>query len=262
MQPAVSLRDWQRGMQAAVTVDDRGILAHVVGDARGNAATRIGVYVEAYPLRLLDVLRQDYRGLRVALGEARFERLARAYIAAQPSDTPSIRWFGRHFATFLRRRRTRPAWAAELAAFEWAQGEVFDAADAPRAQPADLAGLALERWPELRLRLHPAQRRLHLRWNAPALWQAAIGQAKDDATRPQRAAPRHWLLWRHGFDVRWRSLDAAEAAALSAAAADASLADIGAALLRAGVPGDTAPNHLAALLQTWLADGLITELRN
>jgi hypothetical protein len=101
---------------------------------------------------------------------------------------------------------------------------------------------------------------LHLHWNVPALWQAAAGESEGDDVRPQRSAPRHWLLWRDGFDVRWRSLDAAEAAALSAAAANASLSGIGAALLRAGVPGDAAPNRLAAMLQTWLADGLVGEL--
>lgn len=59
-----------------------------------------------------------------------------------------MRWLGRHFSELLRSRRTRPAWAAELAAFEWAVGEVLDSADTVPMSITDMAEVPAEQWPK------------------------------------------------------------------------------------------------------------------
>jgi len=233
----------------------------VAADARADASTRLGVYADAYRLRLLDVLGNDYPTLRAAAGAGSFERIGRAYIEAHPSDTPSVRWFGRHLPEFLRQS---PGWErhellAELAAFEWRKGEVFDA---PEATPLELAAVAAvppESWPEMRLLPQPALRRLDLRWNVPALCQAQEAQQK----LPQAiaaAAPVRWLLWRDAeLDIRWRSLGEDEGAALDAALEGASFGAI-CELLCQWVEAEQAPMHAAGLLKRWIFDGLLVEL--
>ncbi|HZR35974.1 MAG TPA: DNA-binding domain-containing protein [Nevskia sp.] len=232
----------------------------VVADGKADAATRLAVYADAYRLRLLEVLGNDYPALRAVAGVERFEALGRAYIEAHPSDTPSVRWFGRHLPEFLRSGGgERHELLAELAAFEWAQGEVFDAPDAPALELAAVAAVPPESWPEMRLLLQPALRRLDLRWNVTELVQAQ--EAQRDLPQARRSADAvHWLLWRDaGLDIRWRSLGEDEAAALDAARDGASFGAV-CELLCQWVQAEDAAMHAAGLLKRWIFDGLVTEL--
>ncbi|HET8899575.1 MAG TPA: DNA-binding domain-containing protein [Rhodanobacteraceae bacterium] len=256
MATPTALRAWQQGIARAIVNGDATARLPIHADSHADAPTRLGVYVDAYRLRLLDVLRQDFAQLAAAIGPPRFDALAHAYIACHPSDTPSIRWFGRHFASWLRARHTRPAWYAELAAFEWALGEVFDAADAESATLAQLSEQAPEAWPLLRPRLHSAQRLLRGHWNVDALYTAIRAGTPPS---PARSNLGYWLLWRQDGTAHWRRLDRDEAAAWSAAAAQRPLSALGTALLRAGLTPEQAPERLAGLLQRWISDGLLTE---
>jgi hypothetical protein len=118
-----------------------------------------------------------------------------------------------------------------------------------------MAGVPPEAWPEMRLRFHPALRRLELRWNAPAIVEAV--QAGKPAPAPVLAEPQSWLLWRSAdLKVHWRPLNADEAAAIDAACAGASFGEICECLCE-WVDAEQAGLHAASLLKRWLADGLI-----
>lgn len=80
---------------------------------------------------------------------------------------------------------------AEMAAFEWAQGMVFDARDAQH-----LAAMAPGQWPDMHFSFTPALQRLDLEWNIPLLWAAL--DREDDALPEleQQPCPVGWLLWR------------------------------------------------------------------
>lgn len=232
----------------------------VKGDARADAAVRLGVYAEAYRLRLLEVLGNDYPVLKQLAGEETFEQLGRAYIESHPSLTASVRWFGRFMPEFLSGlpEGSVPAYA-ELALFEWKQGETFDAPDADAIGIEAVAAVPPEYWPEMRFVLHPALRRLDLLWNVPALFQAH--QAEKPLPAPACGEePRAWLLWRGAeLDIRWRSLAADEAAALDAAAEGRSFGGL-CELLCEWVEAEQAAGHAAGLLKRWIVDGLVTEL--
>lgn len=233
----------------------------VASDARADAATRLGVYADAYRLRLLEVLGRDYPALAALAGSATFERIGRAYIETHPSDTPSVRWFGRHLPAFLGESRGWPQHEllAELAAFEWSKGAVFDAPEAGALEIAAVAAVPPESWPEMRLLLQPALRRLDLRWNVTELCQAQ--EAQQDLPEPRQAQDTvHWLLWRDAaLDIRWRSLGADEAAALDAALAGGGFGEI-CELLCQWVEPEEAAMHAAGLLKRWIFDGLVVEL--
>jgi len=249
----------QAWFQAYVLERRPAIESATVSDAAADASERLNVYAEAYRLRLLEVLGKDYPALRALLGDAEFDRLGRGYVEAHPSDTPSIRWFGRHLAGYLRREQPRRPVLSELAAFEWAQGEVFDAADAPVVGVEDIARIPARAWPGLRFVLHPAQRRLDLVWNVPAIAQAFA--ATVESPRPTAGpAPVAWLLWRHGLDIRWRSLEPVEASALDAARRGEPFGEICERIGERSAPGQAAV-HAAGLLKRWAADGLISAAR-
>ncbi|HWY24313.1 MAG TPA: DNA-binding domain-containing protein [Nevskia sp.] len=269
----------------------------VAADAKADATTRLGVYADAYRLRLLEVLGNDYPALRAFAGAESFERIGRAYIETHPSDTPSVRWFGRHLPEFLRATevpaalpptdvplphrgrgegQARSAWRgegarraaqgwdryellAELAAFEWSKSEVFDAPEAQTLEIAAVAAVPPESWPEMRLLTQPALRRLDLRWNVTVLCQAQ--EAQQELPQAEAAGEMvHWLLWRDAeLDIRWRSLGEDEAAALDAALGGASFGAICELLCQWVEAGDAAM-HAAGLLKRWIFDGLVTEL--
>lgn len=261
---APSLLELQRRMQSSViaqgeTVDIETEIAAPCGIA---AAQRIGVYVDAYRLRLLEILAEDYRALARWLGEDEFTRIGTAYIAAHPSDTRSVRWFGRHFGTFLETHAADQLLLAELAHFEWAQGIAFDAADADPAGIARMAAIAAERWPRLRFTFHPCVQLLDLGQEVPAFFQALITDGPRPATLPIDSPPATWLIWRHDLTVNWRKLENEEAGALSAVRQDADFARF-CEILSESAPHDeaTAPMQAAAMLKRWLNDGLITDIR-
>lgn len=231
-----------------------------VGSGHLPADRRLAVYADAYRLRLLEVLADDYPGLKGMVGDEAFEALGSAYIAAYPSSHPSVRWFGRHMTRFLGEApgyRERSA-LAEMAAFEWIQGEVMDAADSKVADVETLAALAPESWPGMRIGFQNALRRLDLAWNVPAVWKAVSGQSDPPALEDSRT-PLPWLLWRRGLEVHWRSLDDDERFALDHACEGSPFGAICEGLLeRTG--DDQVPLRAAGFLKGWLNDGLVARI--
>ena len=93
-----TLAGMQAALQRALCGDDRDVELLVVSDGRLDAARRVAIYRHACVTRLVGALAEAYPALRQALGERRFEDLAREYVAAHPSRSASIRWFGREIA--------------------------------------------------------------------------------------------------------------------------------------------------------------------
>jgi hypothetical protein len=160
------------------------ILEQVTGTAKVGAEIRLGIYAEAYRLRLIEALDTDFPVLHALLGDDEFDRMARAYIDAYPSRHFSVRWFGQHVSDFLRTVlpcREHPA-LSEMAAFEWAMTLAFDAADSPLLAMDDMAAVPPASWPGMHFTPHASLHRLDLRWNVPAVWKAHA--AGEDVTAP------------------------------------------------------------------------------
>ncbi len=255
-----ALPELQRRFQAYLMRADPGLLADVVSTPEASSRERLEVYANAYRARLTEALDTDYPGVHGLLGDDQFLSLAHAYVDARPSAHPSIRWFGAGLAGFL--ADTEPyagqPLLAELARFEWCQGEVFDAADAQPATVDELAALPPAEWGSLVVELHPAQRLLDLWWNAPAVWQALDGGNEPPA--PQRAPhPLRWVMWRKDLSPHWRSLEVDEAWALEHAANGGDFASLCEGLLE-WLDATAVPSRAAGFLRQWLADGLVRGL--
>lgn len=236
------------------------IARHVVATNKASAKERLAVYGNAYRLRLLEVLDGDFPGLKGLLGAARFTAMGRAYIDAHPSRHPSIRWFGCHLARFLREAppySERPE-LAEIAAFEWAQGEVADAADSAIRTVEQLGALAPARWPDMRVVFQPALRRLDLHWNVPIVWRA-IQEGGAIPALECSERPLTWLLWRRSLQVHWRSLEEDECWAMQACLEGRTFGELCERLNgRNGAP-DVAL-RAATLLKQWLTEELIADI--
>lgn len=251
----------QARFQSFLLDGDHGIEALTVGSEQLPARQRLAVYGNAYRLRLLEVLADDYPGLHGMIGDHAFEALGTAYIDACPSVHPSVRWFGRRLGVFLRNTepyREQPL-LAEMAEFEWAQGEVIDAADSSAVTPVDLGALAPEAWPGMRIVFQPALRRLDLGWNVPALWQAVADECDAPPVPERFDAPVGWLLWRKDLAVHWRSLDHDERWTLDAAGDGLTFAELCEGLL-ARTHDDQVPARAAGYLKRWVTDELVARI--
>ena len=97
---------------------------------RLSSFERLEIYNRQYWFRVLDCLYDDYPGLRAVVGERKFLKLARAYLARYPSDSYTLRDLGNRLEQFL---REEPDWSAphqelalDMVRFEWAQVVAFD----------------------------------------------------------------------------------------------------------------------------------------
>lgn len=238
------------------------MVARVVGDARATAETRLGIYADAYRLRLLEALATDFPGLHALVGDDAFDRLGRAYIDACPSRHFSLRWFGQGMADFL--HATPPyrdqAVLADMARFESAMTDAFDAADAPTLDIEAMAAVPPEAWAGLGLDLHPSVRRLDLSWTVPPFWKAI--DAEQEPQGPPEATPHPiaWVVWRQALDTYFRSLEIDEAWALDLTRRGDNFAALCEGLCE-WIDPQHAPARAAGFLKQWIADGMITGVR-
>lgn len=256
----LTLRDMQQAFQSAVLHLQETPPDFVVDTAQASSAERFKVYTEAYRLRLIEALSADYPALKDWLGDEGFDTMGRAYIDASPSDQFSIRWFGRHLPRFL---AESPPYAGQpalkdLAIFEWALSEAFDAPESALTDYKQLAAIEPTHWPSLKLRFHPSLRRSDLNYNAPQVWQASNQQEPLPAftASPESQA---WIIWRHELKLLFRSLSAQEAFSLDAFMQGQCFAQICTGLCE-WLDEEQVVMNAAGFLQAWLRDGWIADV--
>lgn len=255
---AGSLAELQRAFQDYVLVRDDRFAGAVRDTAKADRVTLLDVYRDGYALRLIEVLTNDYPGVRAMTGTEDFDRLARAYIEARPSHRPSVRWFGREFADFIAGAALfeRSSAAAEMARFEWALGEAFDRPDdRPIAAEAVMA-VAPEAWETIAFAPLPSLAVMSFTHDVPPSWQrrteAAPG-ALEVAVLPEAVS---WVIWRPEHISNFRSLEADETAMLAAMIEGQPFPALCESLLPF-VEEDQAPARAAGLLRSWVEEGMI-----
>src|SRR5437773_2620231 len=83
----------------------------------------------------------------------------------------------------------------EMSAFEWAIQHVLDAANAEIITVAEMALILPEKWPPMRLKFHPALRRLNFQWNTVSIWKAVTDEM--DIPQPEESdLSIPWVIWR------------------------------------------------------------------
>ena len=245
---------------------------HVLGDGdatalvTGTAARRtlgMGIYANAYRVRLLDTLIDAYEKTQEVMGEAAFEAAAFSYIAAHVPTTRSLRWYGDRFDAHLATHHPDYLGHAELARLDWALRLAFDGPDADVLDASGLADVPPDAWATLRLVPVPTAELLVFRHNTVAVWQAL-----DDEQEPPALLDSDtevdWLVWRKGLQPHFRSLHPVEAALLRAMLADASFAQscagAEAAAAELGLSEEEVSALIGGYMRQWFEDGLLARV--
>ena len=221
---------------------------------------RLAIYHNAYRLRLIDTLGNDYPALKYYLGDEEFEKLTTQFIQAYPSHHPSLRWLGEKFPDFLREHSTLvdKNHLVELAEFEWAQITTFDAADTPPITINDIRSLPPESWMTLQLEFHPSLQLLNFFSNAPEKWSIAVKNEIAIETKTN-AEIQAWLIWREDLQVVYRPLEKPEVWALNAFLNSRNFSDVCEGLCE-WFDEEKVPLQTAQYLQQWIQGGLIVKI--
>lgn len=233
---------------------------------RLTAFERLQIYNQQYWWRLLGAFGEDFRGLRAVLGEARFDRLANAYLTAHGSTSWNLRDLGQHLVAFLEANpqftRPRTALALDIARVEWARVLAFDEAEKPRLTPRQIARTAPD---QLRLSLQPYIALLELAHPVDdfmrTLKRSEISAVSNAVATTQRRArktitvrksrtPIHLAVHRVNFSVYYKRLDPEAYRLLLALRSGATLED---ACAQAFAGSTELPEQSAARLQEWFA---------
>lgn len=255
-----SLRDLQLALQAGILL--REAPAVLNPDPAKHYGERFATYADGYRIRLTEALRSNYPVLHQVLGDDEFAELAERFLEAEPSATPSIRWFGSRLHAFVARdpdALPHPA-LADLVAFEWALGLAFDAANVAAVDGQELAATRPADWHALRFALHPSATLLQLDWAVEPIARA-LKDDPDAATAEPEASEHAVLTWRRGLEALWRSVDDREALALRRLDAGASFGELCEELARgsdgAEVESAQAAAVAAAMLSRWVRDHVL-----
>jgi Putative DNA-binding domain len=255
---AGSLADLQRAFQDYLLVSSDGFTAAVRDTKKIDRVTLLGVYRDAYTLRLIEALTVDYPGVMAMAGPADFDYMARAYIAAHPSRHPSVRWFGTGLADFL--AATPPFDGSQavidMARFEWAMGEAFDGPDAQPIGADALMSLQPEVWETLSFAVLPSLRRLTFSFDVPQAWQRRDEQEAGNLEVDEAAEPTGWVIWRPERMTNFRSLEPDEAVLLDALIEGRPFPELCEAVVPM-VGEDQAMARAAGLLRVWVEGGMI-----
>lgn len=235
---------------------DARLLSHLAGDARLDGAGRLAIYGDMYLARLHEALSFQFPSLLAAVGEDDFLDLARAYLAACPPRSPSLRWLGERLAGFLEPPRGaawhRP-WLADLARLDYARLDVFDAPDEELLTMARLRAMAPEALTALPLALCAAHRVLEVTFAVERTWRS-LDEGRECA--PPARAPHRLLVWRQGVAVYHRALEGVEATLLPALSAPFTLAAL-CERIAAEVGDEAAGGVTFELLGRWVEDELV-----
>lgn len=253
-----SLAEIQEVFQKAVLTGDENILRHICDSSRTDRQVLLGVYKNAYILRLIEVVRGDHPLLAAYLGDDAFEELVRTYIANHPSRTPNARWVAGELPEFL---KTQAPYCEhpevhDLACLEFALNMAFDAVDDPVVDLAALAGFSPETWGALAFVPHPSVQRLDLVSNAAEIWLALKSEEVPPVAELNGELDRI-IVWRDGVVPKLRQLADEEAMMWDEAAKGVSFGALCELCAVFDDPG-SAPLRAAGYLNNWLGTGMLT----
>jgi hypothetical protein len=130
-------RTWVDGRKTADVIS-----AFIKPNDRLSSLERIEIYNKQYWYRLIESFGDDFPGLRAVLGVQRFDRLTMQYLEKCPSRSYTLRNLGQFLLPFLRKNSDltspRTEIALDMARFELAQIEAFDASELPAFSADDV----------------------------------------------------------------------------------------------------------------------------
>lgn len=223
-----------------------------------DSAQRLGIYHNAYRVRLADVLADSFAKTCLYMGSDTFAEHATAFVVAHPPLARSLSRYGADLPAYLAHLYPDNPELHELAQLDWDLRTRFDSADvealdAQTAQAAADEGQAPD-WLGWQSPLHPSLVLRSIRTNVVQLWHAIDADAEVPPVQ-QWAEARFLAVWRKGLQPHFQSLDADEAAFLRCLQDGQSVDQ--AATAMSGTAALPDPQRLGGWLQAWLNDGVL-----
>ena len=254
-----SLKQLQKEFMAFLREDEPQIGERVVRQGKVDNETRLGIYRNAYHVRLRETIETDHSELGTYLGDNLFEQMVEGYIQHYPSHFRSLRDFSERLPQFLSEQAPfsdHPV-LADLARFERFLLYAFDAANTDTASLQDLIDIPAEQWPVLQLRFHPSLQLFRCHSNAVEIWQTLKAEQTPPPAEPLNAC---WLLWRNPERLtEFRSIETAELSMLEGFLQGQNFAEICEGLLAYFEEEAVGPFAVETLSQ-WLNSQLVKEL--
>lgn len=220
-----------------------------------SAADRLEIYAEMYPLRMVEALRADYPALASFLGDERFERLVRDYVAAHPSRSYTLARLGDRLPGFVagwgpsRQRHL----LTDIARLELAATRVFDAEDVVPLTAEALGSVPAEDFSSMRLVPVPALAVLRVCPGAIGVLDAFLASAPPPATAERGHA---WVVFRRkGFTVFRRTLPKAAGRLMALLAEGNSLHEAVPRAIRSASGPRPSPDEVFEWFREWLRLG-------
>lgn len=255
------LQQLQQALQHYLLSEQEDIYPEIVSTEKMSVSTRLNVYRDAYYLRLLDVLREDFSALATWMEEENFQQLIYQYIHAHPSSFRSIRWVGKELVSYMRNQviyALRPEYI-EMAQFEWLLTIAFDSADSPLLSIEDIAIVAYEDWPNMQFTFHPSLQQLTLYWNTVSQFEN-LKESHAPIKIQREKMPVQWIIWRKKYAVQYRALTSEEYYMITAIIDGKNFGEICEGLCEWQDESQVA-FHAATLLKRFILDELITQLK-
>jgi hypothetical protein len=253
MQP--SLAELQRALAARILAGEgSGLDAWIRVPSEADSAARVAVYVQGYPARIREALRETFPAMAHILGDGSFAAFADRYARELPSDTRNLNLVGADLPAYLESDRVSDAlpFLPALAELEWAVDRCFHA-DLLRAfDPSTCSGWSLDDWERVKIGFQPGLALVCAPWPLRELRETyRCERSEIDVDVVDRCD--QVLVYRRGFDVVVESIGAAEAAAVAALRSGELLGEVIAQLAASGAE----PESVVGYFSRWASLELV-----
>jgi putative DNA-binding protein len=245
------------GLSAEKDLPCDGIDALIGGDGRLSATERLGIYANMYFYRLFDAITEDFPATFAVLGEIDFRNLITGYLIRYPPSYPSITEASLHLAKYVAESqmlKSKP-FLADLVRLERALVETFLGPDQKPLTFDELRAISPQKWPSLRIDMHPAIRLLDCEWRVDEVLSAIERGQSVAPVREQTPI----LVWRKDGDVRYRAVDDFERTAFATIRRGVEFKMVCEAI-GAEVGEIAAPALTSKMLSRWLAEGILVRV--
>jgi hypothetical protein len=225
-----------------------------------SSEKRLGIYFDAYRIRLMEILKLDFPKTHTLMGDDAFDDAFFQYLAKYPSEHFSVRYFGERFPLFL--KETKPyseiGILTEMAHFEWCVAFTLDAKDDTVVSVQTLAAIPGEDWPDLQITFHPSVKSHQFAWDTPQLWQHI---EKEEPPRGPVLQPSlvRWLFWRSGIRSLFQSCTPVESTMFELVNEQKYFAEI-CEILMETFEEEQIPVLAAQTLHKWVSSGMIARI--
>lgn len=216
---------------------------------------RMGIYHNAYRVRLVEVLLDNFEHTAMYLGEEWFYKLANTFVQLHASTHHNIAEYGYQFPDFLAKQLPKDQEVSELALMDWRLRRAFDGFDSNTLSNHVLQKQVETHGADTRLSPVPTLSAVTHYFNTLDIWQA-VNSEEAAPTVEYLKTPVDILIWRKGHSPHFRTLTQIESAAISYLRSGDTLEQIGESLTKE-FPDADVTNEFGMMLQRWVSDEVL-----